>query len=299
MSRAPVITEIGHIAIQVRDLEAAERFSVDEVGLHVTKRTADQLWLTHGTEHHTVHYIRGDEDAVDHVGLVAADADAVAEIRSRVDAAGLDPVADFDHGDEVEDGFAFRTPEGFVFEIYGRMSRVDAPPATSVLRPRRLGHVNFFPRDTRGLERTLTEVLDFRVSDRAGEGADEGVFLRCNVDHHGIGIFPGAGLVHHYAWEYASMLEIAAIADAVDARGGSTLWGPMRHGMGRNIATYVQEPSGLIVEFYSDMERIYDDENHVPGQWRFEGHKWMSLWAVHEPAPGFSELGLPPVRVPG
>lgn len=298
MSRAPVITEIGHIAIQVRDLEAAERFGVDEVGLCVTKRSDDAVWMTHGTEHHTVHYVRGDQNAVDHVGLVAADADAVAEIRSRARAAGLVALPDFDHGPEVEDGFAFRGPEGFVFEVYSRMARVDAPPATAVLRPSRLGHVNFFAADTRGLERTLREVLDFRVSDRAGEGAEEGVFLRCNVDHHGIGIFPGAGVVHHYAWEYPTIVEIAAIADGVDARGGTTLWGPMRHGMGRNIATYVQEPSGLIVEFYCDMERIYDDANHVPGQWTFEGHKWMSLWAVHDPVPGFSELGLPPVRVP-
>jgi catechol 2,3-dioxygenase len=289
MSRGRVITDVGHVAIQVVDLEAAERFAVEDLGLHVTKRSQEGVWLTHDAGHHTVHYVRGTTNAIHHIGLVAADAEAVDEIRGRVDAAGLTALPDFDHGDELSNAFAFETPQGFVLEVYDRMARVEPPPASRVLRPRRLGHVTFFASDIHSLARTMVDVLDFRVSDRA----DDAIFVRCNVDHHGIGIFTGGDVLHHYAFEYPTIVELAALADGVDARGGSMLWGPMRHGMGRNIATYVREPSGLVVEFYADMEQIYDDETHEPGDWSFADHKWLSLWAAHEPVPGFTDFGLP------
>ncbi|TCK21973.1 VOC family protein [Pseudonocardia endophytica] len=289
--RAPVIADVGHVALRVRDLPAAEEFATNVLGLQVTERTDDTLWLSHGDPHHSLRYVAGGEDALDHVGLVAADTESLEEVRKRVESAGLRIVSDEPVGRGVDDGFTFSDPDGFVFAIYTRMrpSGLSAP-TSAVLRPRRLGHVNFFVADPRRTERMLTEVLDFRVSDRMADG----VFLRCNVDHHGIGVFPGPGRIHHAAWEYPSMIEIAAIADLVDARGGSVLWGPLRHGMGRNIATYVLEPSGFVQEFYCDMQQIYDDALHVPGVWSPEGHKWVSLWGPHLTPDGFTELGLPP-----
>jgi len=286
--QAPVINQIGHVALRVRDLEAAEEFATNLVGLHVTERGDDALWLSHGTAHHTLQYLRADEDAFDHLGLVATDAESVQIIRERVEAAGLEVLETPAPRPAVEDGLFFRA-EGFTFEIYTRMATV-APVVTTALRPSRLGHANFFVAEPARLQKVLKEILDFRVSDHAGP---QGEFLRCNVDHHGIGVFPGEGVVHHYAWEYPSMFEVAGMADAIDARGGSTLWGPLRHGMGRNIATYVKEPSGMLVEFYADLERIYD-EHHVPGRWDFEGdHKAVSLWARHDIVDEFMAAGLP------
>ena len=291
--RAPVISEIGHVSVRVRDLAAAEQFATSVIGLEVTDRTEDSVWLSHGTGHHSLRYTRDAADAVDHVGLVASDAESVAEIKTRVGGAGLQIVADGPVGRGVEDGFTFQDEEGFAFQIYSRMKRVELPnQRLIVLRPRRLGHINFFPRDARRMQKMLMEVLDFRVSDWAGA---EGAFLRCNVDHHGIGVYPGPGHLHHHAWEYPTIVELAELADYVDAHGGSVLWGPMRHGIGRNIATYVREPSGLGVEFYCDMQQIYDETNHVPGHWDLDtDHKWLSLWAVH-PTPGdFGDWGVPP-----
>lgn len=287
---APVISEIGHVSVRVRDLPAAEQFATDMLGLHASERTDDQVWFTLNSTHHSLHYIAADEDALDHVGLLAADAESLSEARKRVEAAGLQILQAEPPAVGLEDGFAFVDEFGFEFHIYSRMAQVPPAAPTAGLRPTRLGHVNFFVSDPRRMERMLTELFDFRVSDRAGEG----VFLRCNVDHHGIGVFPGPGQIHHVAWEYPTIVEIGAIADLVDARGESVLWGPLRHGMGRNIATYVLEPSGLVQEFYCDMERIYDDVRHTPGEWSLDGHKWVSLWGPHLTPEGFPDLGLPP-----
>lgn len=289
MDRRPVISEVGHVAVRVRDLEAAEETATNLMGLDITEREPDALWLSHGAAHHTLHYVRSDVDAIDHVGLVAPDEDAVAAVRARVEMAGWTVVRDAPEGPGVQDGFAFAGPDGAVFEIYSEMSQVQRGNDSRGVRPNRLGHVNFFARDHVGMQRMLIDVLDFRVSDRAGEG----LFLHCNVDHHGIGVFPGSGLLHHYAWEVASIAELAAVADLVDRRGGSVLWGPMRHGAGHNIATYFQDPSGLVVEYYAEMQRIYDDEHHEPIDWDVDGHKWLSLWGPQPLPDGFAELGLP------
>lgn len=291
--RAHVIVDVGHVSQRVTDLDAAHEFATGTLGLHLTERTDDELWFTHGGPHHSLHYTAADENALDHVGLVAADAEAVAEAARRVKQAGLTIVQDRPLSRAVQDGFAFRDEAGFVFEIYSGMSSTPVRRTAAVLRPTRLGHVNFFVPDPRRTERMLVELLDFRVSDRC----EDGVFLRCNVDHHGIGVFPGAqNRIHHAAWEFPTIVEIGAIADLVDERGDSVLWGPLRHGMGRNIATYVKEPSGLVVEFYADMERIYDDDGHVPGEWTFDGHKWVSLWGPHLTPDDFAEHGLAPAR---
>jgi catechol 2,3-dioxygenase len=290
--RVPVISEIGHLALRVRDLEAAAELATNVMGLMVTARTDDAVWLSHGTSHHSLQYIRDDADGVDHVGLVAPDAEAVEDARGRVEGAGLRILSDGPLGPGVKDGFSFEDGGGFVFEIYSEMETTDVRPTAATVRPRRFGHVNFFASEPKRMQAMLMEVLDFRISDWAGE---EGAFLRCNVDHHGIGVFPGAGKLHHHAWEFATVVELGAIADFIDARGGSTVWGPMRHGIGRNIATYVREASGMLVEFYCDMDRIYDDVHHVPGHWNVgEGHKWISLWAPHLAPDGFVDMGLPP-----
>jgi catechol 2,3-dioxygenase len=291
VKRAPVISEIGHAALRVTDLAAAEAFAVHVMGLSVSERSDDSVWLTHGDSHHSLQYMSGEQDVVDHVGLVARDGEALVEIRARIDSARLPVVSDGPLGPGIEDGFAFEGPEGFVIEVYSRMSRAAATYSGLGIRPNRFGHVNFFLRDPAPMQRLLTELLDFRVSDLI----QGGVFLRCNVDHHGIGVFEGAGLLHHYAWEVPSIAELAALADLVDARGGAVLWGPVRHGMGHNIALYLQDTTGVIVEYYSDMHRIYDDANYVPGNWERTGHKWYSLWGPGFPD-GFAELGLPPHR---
>ena len=292
MSTGPVISEVGYVAIQVTDLEASERFALEAVGLFVTDRGEDYISFSHGQQHHSLQYIHSDEDAFDHIGLKARDAEALATVRSRVEEAGLKVVADGPLTPGIEDGFAFEGPDGFVIAVYTKMEKVDVPLPGAGVRPSRLQHANFFAADHDAVRDLFIDILDFRVSDLIPGGT----FMRCNVDHHGIGVFQGAGVLHHYAWEVPTAIELGQFADLIDARGGSVLWGPLRHGMGRNIATYVQEPSGLVVEYSADMQRIYDDDTYVPGEWTMEGHKWYSLWGPQPLPDGFAELGLPPAK---
>jgi len=59
------------------------------------------------------------------------------------------------------------------------------------------------------------------------------------------------------------------------------IWGPVRHGAGHNIACYYVESSGAVVEIYTDLEQIYDDER-PPVVWAGDAN-WFNRWSEFRP----------------
>jgi catechol 2,3-dioxygenase len=284
----PVISAVGHVAIVAADLEASVHNATTIMGLRISDRRDDGVDLTHGAPHHSLQYLAGETDALHHIGLVAAGPAAIQEIHSRADDAGFEIVRETPFDDSIPEGFVLAGPEGFQFEIYHGMPE-DQPVYTPTgVKPNRFGHLNVTLGDPAAMRDFLQRVLDFRISDEVAGG----FFMRCNVDHHGIGMFQGPPALNHYAWEVQSTVELGQLGDRIDETGGSLLYGPVRHGAGNNIAAYYQEPSGAVVEYYCDMERIYDDASYKPPAWDFSNHKWMSRWAPYVPA-DFLSLGIP------
>jgi catechol 2,3-dioxygenase-like lactoylglutathione lyase family enzyme len=293
--RPPVISRIGHAALRVRDLDAALWTATEVMGLREVERDNGWVYLTHGAPHHSLQLRADDVDAVDHLGLEAAGAEALAEIRSRLSAAALPIISEgaLDRG--VRDGLAFEGPEGYIFDVYTSMSEDQPPYIPRGVRPRRFGHFNIYLTEPQPMIEMLQQVLDFRVSDYVGPGA----FLRCNVDHHGIGIGKAEPTrIHHCAWEVESIADLARLGDILDDHKRHLLWGPVRHGVGENIAAYFVDASDLIVEYYSNMLRIYDDADFTPGQWERDDPRFYSVWARNNPD-GFREHGLPVIKADG
>jgi catechol-2,3-dioxygenase len=284
-----VIDAVTHVGLRVRDLAGAIRTATEIMGLQVTEEADDRVYLSHGTPHHSLVYIAADEDALDHIGLLARNDAALGEIRERLHREGHPIISDHPLSAGIAEGFAFEGPEGFVFEVYRGMREVAGSYAARGVRPNRFGHVNLSPRDPAPMRRLLECVLDFRVSDALAGGW----FMRCNADHHGIGVLPGHGVLHHHAWEVQSLIQLGELADRVHEMGESVLWGPGRHAIGRNIATYFEDTCGVVVEYYTDMVRIYDEASHEPTSWSTDGHKWFSLWEPFVPD-GFTERGVRP-----
>jgi catechol 2,3-dioxygenase len=288
-TETPVIAAVGHVAITVCDLEAALWTATEIMGLRESERRDGWVYLTHGAPHHAIQYRAGETNTVDHIGLQAADAKALVEIRSRLEREGIPLLSQRPLDPMLHDGFAFALPEGFVLEVYTGMPQGEPAYAATGVRPLRFGHVNIVVREPQPIIDLLQRVLDFRVSDVVAGGA----FLRCNVDHHGIAVLPGPGLLHHHAWEVSGIADLGRLGDRLDEVGQHLEWGPLRHGAGRNVAAYFIEPPGTIVEYYCDMERIYDEDGHEPVAWSMEGQRWYSLWSPGLPE-GFGDLGVPP-----
>ena len=287
--RTHVIASVGHVALQVKDLDGAVEHATSIMGLRESSRTGDRVDLTEGRPHHSLTYVKSDVDAVDHFGLEAAGPEAVAEIRRRLAERGVPLVSEGPLDDVLEDGLAFEIPGGFLLEVYSGMPKDEPQYTPSGVRPLRFGHLNFAVEDPDAMIELLCEVLDFRVSDRFRGGA----FLRCNVEHHGIGVLKGENKLAHHAWEVDSIAELARLGDVLDDLGSNLLAGPVRHGMGNNIAAYMAGPGNVLVEYYSNMLKIWDDSTYKPGEWAEDGFKWFSRWSPGLPGPEARELALP------
>jgi catechol 2,3-dioxygenase len=289
--KPPVIKAIGHVALQTADLDSCLRSATEVLGLREIGRADGWVYLTHGTQHHALQYREADRSGLDHVGLVAEDGDAIDEIRDRLQNEEVEILADGDLGPGLGDGVAFTGPEGFAFAVYASMESAGAPQRAGGVLPRRFGHVTVLSSEPARLGDFLQRVLDFRISDVVGDG----IFLRCNSDHHGLGVMPGErAVLHHHAWEVSNIVELGQLGDLLDELGQSLLWGPVRHGAGDNIAAYFHDPAGAVIEYYTDMERIEDEAGHRPGNWDPEdGHRWYSKWAPGIP-PEMMDLGVPP-----
>ena len=295
--RAPVISAVGHVAIRTPEIDACVAQATQVMGLTESGRQGDGVFLTAGLTHHALHYIEADAAGADHVGLEASDAEALDIIRERLTTADV-PILSAPADAMFEDGFQFVAPGGFTFEVYTGMER-DPTPSQAIqyatqtgpgVRPNRFGHVTLRVAETEPLAEFLQEILDFRISDAIAGG----YFLRCNVDHHGLGVMPGPGELHHHAWEVQSIADLGRIGDRVHEHGQYLLWGPVRHGVGNNIAAYFADPCGAVVEYYCDMQKIYNEATFEPLVWT-DG--WRTLWMQTTP-PEFPTYGIPPATSP-
>ena len=127
------------------------------------------------------------------------------------------------------------------------------------VRPTKLGHVASYVPDLLVIQRFYIDVLGFRWSDTIG---DFFTFLRCNVDHHAINLMQSdkrSGLFH-VAYEVRDFLHLKDHLDHLATRGHTLEWGPGRHGVGHNIFSYHRDPDGNLVELFTEIDLIYDEE---------------------------------------
>jgi catechol-2,3-dioxygenase len=140
------------------------------------------------------------------------------------------------------------------------------------VRPRRIAHVGL---TTANLERFVAfyeEALGFQVSDRMPFADEspyyEGVWMRCNADHHVVSVFglrdatqtsddrqaPRPGL-HHVAYEMSSFEDLKRAARYVREH-DVPLQGMRTGGPGCQLRLYLFDPDGNIIELYWGLDQI-------------------------------------------
>jgi catechol 2,3-dioxygenase len=284
-----VISSIGHVALRARDLEHAHAVATGIMGLRASRSGGEAATFTSGRERYSLQVTRDAVDAFDHLGLEAEGPEAVREIRRRLERRGIPVISDRPLDAELPEGLAFELPGRVLIEVYTGMPHDQPDYVGTGVRPNRLGHVNVYVPDPKPALDVLVEVLDFRISDFVRGGA----FTRCNADHHGVAVLPGDNKLHHHAWEVKSIADLARLGDVLFASERRLIEGPLRHGIGRNIAAYFEGLAGEAVEYYTDMELILDDDAHEPGDWSVEGIDWYTSWTPRLPLDVFRTLGVP------
>lgn len=279
MTALGVISEMGYVALRTRDLRASVTTATTLLGLGELHSERGTVLLSAHSDHPEMIYTESDRDGTDHIGLVAANAAELAAIRDKVERGGWRFLEESPIDAHVTDGFAFVGPEGYTWHIYTRQAPQEV--RTGSFSPDRYGHININVTDTIAMRDFLHDTFDFRVSDQIGE--DIGFFMRCNPDHHGIAVMKStvAGL-HHHAWQTQSIADLGRLGDRVRRAGSRLLWGPVRHGAGHNIAAYYVEPTGNVVELYTDLELIWDKDRPAV-RWEGDDLLWINQWDGYVP----------------
>jgi catechol 2,3-dioxygenase len=140
------------------------------------------------------------------------------------------------------------------------------------IRPRSIGHIGLIARDLERFVSFYERVLGLQVSDRMPYPEDspfyEGVWLRCNSEHHVISVFglrepsngPSAARagrhgLHHLAFEMASFEDLKRAARYV-RENGIPLQGMRTGGPGVQLRLYLWDPEDNIVELYWAMDQV-------------------------------------------
>ena len=143
--------------------------------------------------------------------------------------------------------------------------------------PRKLGHVNFLTGRIQEQKDFYIDVLGMRLTDWLGDG---GVWLYINSDHHVMALVnKGYSHFHHLALDTVDIGQMRDTLDHLGRHGRWLGWGPTRHGVGGNIASYVRiVEEECFVELYCDMEQLQAD--HEPRVWpddRYSSNTWGPL----------------------
>lgn len=288
-----LIKAVGHVALYVTDLDSAVAHATSILGLREVTRTADASFLTCDVRHHSLEYRQADVVALDHVGLQAYDRDAMTAVEQRLRTDDIPFVTVTEAG--IAEAIRFEGPAGHVFEVYAEIERSEPEwYPTNGVRPQRFGHVTLKADDVAPTEAFLERILGFRVSDRVDEGL--GTWLRCSEAHHSLAVLRGGNGIHHYSFDVEHVGELARFADRLSVTGQRLVYGPGRHGVGKNIFTYHRDANGVLVEHVADLERIDDEESHVPGLWPNDPDM-ENLWGPLPNDPEFNDWCIPLVSL--
>jgi hypothetical protein len=151
--------------------------------------------------------------------------------------------------------------------------------------PRRLGHLVLGSPDPIGTAKFFLDGVGFRLSDQIAGMLS---FMRCSSDHHNLLVQPApVPYLNHYAFEFDDIDAVGAAASRyLLGREERHVVGLGRHVVGSNVFWYMNDPCGTMVEFFSDMDDIPDDDAwEARTDWELGQ---FATWGPQEPPPTFA-----------
>jgi catechol-2,3-dioxygenase len=94
-------------------------------------------------------------------------------------------------------------------------------------------------------------------------------FLRCNEQHHCVGLEQGDNSsLNHVAFLLDDLDAMMRFAGHMANLGIAPLWGPGRHGPGGNCFCYFEDPAGYVLEVTAELISIPSGAQWVPKEWQ-------------------------------
>src|ERR1700738_3800497 len=135
-----MIKAIGHVGLQVPNLDESVRWATTVMGLREVERDNGAAYLTHGGVHHSLLYIQAGQAALDHIALEAQDENSMHELRERLAKHGVKIVSERPEELGIKHAIRFLGPAGHVFEVFTEMAGAEPRHTGSGVQPRKVGH---------------------------------------------------------------------------------------------------------------------------------------------------------------
>lgn len=251
------VRRLGHATLQTNDFDAQTDYYSRVLGLSVVERGKDRVFLASKVGLEAIELIRGKAGWLSGLSFqIDPDAD-LSSVVKELQKEGIKCERRKDISPGVAEAVTFTDPKGTQVDLYAqyRMPKEDlTPSAFNVLK---LGHVAYRVTDVQKVVKFYNDVLGFRTSDSRG---DYFYFLRCNTDHHTLNfVVDEKPQLHHIAFEVLEWAEIRKATDFLALNKIHLVWGPGRHVIGHNVATYHRNNDLVRVEIFTEMDQMKDE----------------------------------------
>ncbi len=283
----------GYVALNVGDLDRSVHFYRDLVGLQLVEQDRDVAFLRCSDDHHNLALYRSGQPGIKRMAFELESEDDLERAAAYLKGLGW-PLAEASAEEtaRLRQGrtLRFRIPDSSLhFEFYARMEKAGGPFLPTVAKIARLGHVVVKCAQRDAVLRTLTEQLNFRVSDHFG---DQVSFLRCfpNPYHHSFGVARGdSDGLHHVNFMVTDVDDVGRAINRMKKAGVDIVYGPGRHDISNSIFLYYLDPDRLTAEYSFGMEEFPEDSPR-PARDLPMRPEILDSWGGM-PQPGFAQVG--------
>ncbi len=270
------ILRLAHVDITVTDLDLAAAYYTQVMGMIISGRDADSIYLKCWDEedHHSLRLRYAPRVGFDLMAYKVQHEDDLDELENRVARYGF-PVQRISRGETLGQGesIRFNTPSGHIMELVHDVEKVGTnrgktnptrllsggydghePGPPSLITPPRMDHMLVTAEEVGEATQFYTDVLGFRITEQLldGNGHQLGTWLERSHSPHDLAVVHGPnGGLHHFAYWLDDWDDVRDAADVLAYNGIQLDVGPTRHGITRGSTIYFFDPLGTRNEVFT------------------------------------------------
>ncbi len=133
-------------------------------------------------------------------------------------------------------------------------------------RVTRLGHLGLFVNDLANAVAFYTDMLGFKLTERAAVGRHEAVFLRASNEHHSLALYPlelkgdlgieAASTCAVLGFQVANYQQLRAVVEFLKDQNVPVFNAPLAFNTGIDFAAHFLDPDGHVIRLYHAMEHV-------------------------------------------
>jgi catechol 2,3-dioxygenase-like lactoylglutathione lyase family enzyme len=259
---------IGHAAFETPDLARAIEYYTRVNGLVLTSQERNRAFLATKVGQLVLELTQADTGRCTKLSFEVAPHSDFDGISRHLTREGIRSDIRSDPLPGTSKSLTFQDPKGTTIELFADWQYLGAHHQVVGVGPLKLGHVAFIVHDAKAI------------------AEDFFVFMRCGPDHHTINFLSGETVrMHHIAFEVKDFAQIQTACELFGERDIPIIWGPLRHGPGHNVSTYHRNPDDQVVEFYTELDQMKDEElgYFEPRPWHHDLPQRPKVWSRSKP----------------